>query len=87
MSCKKTDLTDRYLNEFVEDENLPALRHLLTSLKETGKAKGELPVTLQSGQYRIIRAHHYIKCDERFLYVHHAGYYRKKVNGRKAVKK
>lgn len=50
---QKTDLTDRYLNEFVEDENLPALQHLLTSLKETGKAKGELPVTLQSGQYKL----------------------------------
>ncbi|MCY9673825.1 PAS domain S-box protein [Bacillus pumilus] len=50
---QKTDLTDRYLKEFVEDENLPALQHLLTSLKETGKAKGELPVTLQSGQYKL----------------------------------
>ncbi|MEI4791133.1 PAS domain S-box protein [Bacillus sp. FJAT-53060] len=50
---QKTDLTDRYLNEFVEEENLPALHHLLTSLKETGKAKGELPVTLQSGQHKL----------------------------------
>ncbi|MCY7507954.1 PAS domain S-box protein [Bacillus safensis] len=50
---QKTDLTDRYLHEFVEEENLPALQHLLTSLKETGKAKGELPVTLQSGQHKL----------------------------------
>ncbi|MGG4236853.1 PAS domain S-box protein [Bacillus safensis] len=50
---QKTDLTDRYLHEFVEEENLPALQHLLTSLKETGKAKGELPVTLQSGQQKL----------------------------------
>lgn len=50
---KKTDLTDRYLNEFVEEQNLPALQHLLTSLKETGKAKGELPVTLLSGQHKL----------------------------------
>ncbi|NQW95751.1 PAS domain S-box protein [Bacillus stratosphericus] len=50
---QKTDLTDRYLNEFVEEENLPALQQLLTSLKETGKAKGELPVTLQSGQNKL----------------------------------
>ncbi|MGZ9698259.1 PAS domain S-box protein, partial [Bacillus safensis] len=50
---QKTDLTDRYLHEFVEEGNLPALQHLLTSLKETGKAKGELPVTLQSGQQKL----------------------------------
>lgn len=50
---QKTDLTDRYLHEFVEEENLPALQHLLTSLKETGKAKGSflLPFNLASKNY------------------------------------
>ncbi|MFS0654377.1 PAS domain S-box protein [Bacillus sp. 179-C3.3 HS] len=50
---KKEDLTDRYLNEFVEEQNRPALLQLLMSLKETGQAKGELPVTLQSGQQKL----------------------------------
>ncbi|MFJ5963662.1 PAS domain S-box protein [Bacillus sp. NPDC093026] len=50
---KKTDLTDRYLHDFVEEQNQPALQHLFMSLKETGKAKGELPVTLQSGKQKI----------------------------------
>ncbi|MGE6631129.1 PAS domain S-box protein [Bacillus sp. NPDC077027] len=49
----KDHLAERYLHEFVEDKNQPALHQLLCSLKETGKAKGELPVALQSGKHKL----------------------------------
>lgn len=83
---QKTDLTDRYLHEFVEEENLPALQHLLTSLKETGKAKGELPVTLQSGQHKLFELTITSNVMSGFI-CPSCGILQKKADGREAVKK